>query len=330
MKRLKVVMAVSVVCALAGVCFADQAGAPAASALPQAYDLGGERSADTQYFHLVTNLVQYALDGTRAGSETYRLDLKCVPGRQTGTEGDTFTCRRFTIRRGDGPEVSIPALEGWTYVFTQTASGTDEEGQVLGIPHAKFEGLADANGAALPPLTAYMVYNTFIDFHAFCYGFAAPTLSGKGIQDLKAIGQRIVHAAAFSEPPVNVGTSVAEGSYFRNGEVTLELKGLSVVDGAACALVGFDSGEGSFKMLMEPMPDFKITTVGASHYFGDLYVDLASKWPRKIAMGELVISETQLPALPNMPANKVNAVHERASTIRAVSEEEFEQLVAGE
>jgi len=326
MKLTYVVVAVSAMFAAAAVCSAEEAAAPPASAFLQEFDLGAERSADTQYFHLVTKVIQYGLDGTRASTETFRMDLKCLPGRQTGTEGDTFTCRRFTIRRGDGREVGIPALEGWTYVFRQTETGLDEKGQVLGIPHAKFEGLVDSDGAPLLPVTAYMVYNTFIDFHGFCYEFAAPTVSGNGIQDLKAIGQKIVHAAAFSEPPVNIGTNVAEGSYYRNGEVTLELKGLSVVDGAVCALVAFDSGEGSFKMLMEPMPDFKIATVGASHYYGDLYVDLATRWPRKVTLGELVISETQLP----VPPNKINAVHERSSTVRAVSEEEFERLVAGQ
>ena len=55
---------------------------------------------------------------------------------------------------------------------------------------------------------AYYVYNAFIDFHGFCNVFAEPTTGGKGIQDLKSIGDKIVHAAAFTEPPVNLGSGI--------------------------------------------------------------------------------------------------------------------------
>ena len=116
--------------------------------------------------------------------------------------------------------------------------------------------------------------------------FAESTTEGNGIQNLKKIGQKIVHAAAFSEPPVNLGSNVSEGSFFKNGEITLEFKGLSVVNDRQCALLEYDSGESSFKIIMEPMPNMEIQTVGSSHYQGDIYKDLATNWVQKITMNE--------------------------------------------
>jgi hypothetical protein len=164
----------------------------------------------------------------------------------------------------------------------------------------------------LPADKAYFVYNTFIDFHSFCNVFAEAAPEDKGIQDLKRIGQKIVHAASFTEPPVNLGSNIAKGSTFKNGEVTLELKGVSVVDGAACAIVAFDSGQSSFQMVINPIPNMEVRTVGSSHYKGDLFIDLATRWVHKVTMDELVVSETSVPMVPT----KVNGVIERSSTIR--------------
>ena len=186
---------------------------------------------------------------------------------------------------------------------------------MFGIDHAQFEKLVDAKGQPIPADKAYHVYNAFIDFHAFCNVFAEPAAGGKGIQDLKTIGQKIVHAAAFTEPPVNLGSSVKEGSTFKNGEVTLELKGLSLVDDAACALLAYDSGESSFQMTITPMPNMEVRTVGSSHYKGDIHVDLATRWVRKATMNEWVVTETVVPTL----TNKINAVVERNIVIRNVT-----------
>jgi hypothetical protein len=97
--------------------------------------------------------------------------------------------------------------------------------------------------------------------------------------------------------------------------VTLELKGLSIVDGAPCAIVAFDSGQSSFQMTMNPMPNMEVHTVGASHYKGDIHIDLASRWPRKVTMDELVVAESTVPML----ANKVTAVIERNTIIRNIT-----------
>ena len=285
--------------------------------LNKEFDFTGAHSQQPQYFIMESKLITYALDGKRLGMDVYRLHLKCVPAKLAKTAGDEYTCARFTVQQGEGAEAVIPALANWTYVFKGTDQ--DEKGQVLGIDHSKFVNLVDADGKALPIDKTYHVYNAFIDFHAFCNVFAEPTTAGNGIQNLKKIGQKIVHAAAFSEPPVNLGNNIAVGSSFKNGEITLEFKGVSIVNGKPCALLEYDSGASSFKMIMKPMPEMEVRTVGSSHYFGDIYKDLVTQWVQKVTMTELVVSETILP----MPPNKVNNVIERNIVIRNVSEDEF-------
>ncbi|MCD6566257.1 MAG: hypothetical protein J7K53_09980 [Bacteroidales bacterium] len=287
------------------------------SILDQEFDLAGAPAQEIQYFKMESRLISYALDGKRVGTDIFRLQLKCVPAKIAGKEGDEYTCVRFTVQQGNNPEVEIPVLKNWKYIFKE--AGIDEQGQVFGIDHSKFENLTDSNGNAIPPDKSYHVYNAFIDFHSFCNVFAAKAPEGSGIQDLTEIGQKIVHAAAFSEPPVNLGANVSEGSFFKNGEITLEFKGLSVVNGSSCALIEYDSGESSFKMTMNPMPNMEVQTTGSSHYKGDIYKDLTTNWVQKVTMIEFVISETTLP----MPPNKINSVNERQIIIRNVSEEEF-------
>ncbi len=286
--------------------------------LHKEFDFAGAHSQQPQYFMMESKLITYALDGKRLSTDIYRLHLKCVPAKLAKKEGDEYTCSRFTVQQGETAETAIPALENWTYIFR--SMDQDEKGQVLGIEHSKFENLVDASGKTLPIDKTYHVYNAFIDFHAFCNVFAEPTTAGNGIQNLKKIGQKIIHAAAFSEPPVNLGNNILVGSSFKNGEITLEFKGVSVVNGKSCALLEYDSGESSFKMIMKPMPDLEVRTAGSSHYFGDIYKDLATHWVQKVTMTELVVSETTLP----MPPNKINSVIERNIVIRNVSESEFE------
>ena len=183
----------------------------------------------------------------------------------------------------------------------------DEKNQLFGIDYAKFQNLVDAEGKTIQEEEAYQVYNAFIDFHSMSDVFGEPVDEGKGVQDLKRIGDMIVHASAHSEVPLNGGGNFSEGSYFRNGEITLALKGLSVVSGADCALLEYDSGESSLKMLMKPAPNMEINVIGSSHYWGDIYKDLDSGWVRKAALREVVVMEITLPMQPN----KTNTVIER-------------------
>jgi len=288
------------------------------SFLQQEFDLAGERSLERRYYLMETKLLKYALDGKCTGVDTYRLKLEYVPASSSGKDQDEYICRRFTMQKGTESAASIPALADWSYIFI---SGYDEEGRVFGIDHDRFENLETEGGKALPLDMAYFVYNTFIDFHSFCNVFAERIDGGKGIQDLKKIGDKIIHAASFTEPPVSLGSNVAEGSTFKNGEVTLEFKGISLVDNISCSVVAFDSGESSFNMIMQPMPNMEIKTAGSSHYKGDLFIDMKSNWVQKVVMDEIVVSETILP----MPPHKINSVIERMTTIRSVSQTEFFQ-----
>jgi hypothetical protein len=281
------------------------------SYLQQEFELAGERLSERRYYLMETKLVKYALDGKRTGVDTFRLKLEYTPASISGKDRDEYICKRFTVQQGTESAASIPALAGWSYVFVD---GYDEEGRVFGIDHERFENLETGEGKALPPDMAYFVYNTFIDFHAFCNAFAERTDEGKGIQDLKKIGDIIIHAASFTEPPVSLGSNVAEGSTFKNGEVTLEFKGISLVDDILCSVVAFYSGESSFNMIMQPMPNMEIKTVGSSHYKGDLFIDMETNWVQKVVMDEIVVSETILP----MPPHKINSVIERMSTISII------------
>jgi hypothetical protein len=302
----------------AGFCLQAGAQSQAGDSIPLRgeFHLAGERVAAVQYFEMESRLATHAPDGSITGTDIYRLSLKCTPAKVAGTRGDVYTCRRFTITLGNAPEVSIPSLEGWQYEFTPHPMERSPNGTTLGIPHEPFEALKDQNGKAVPVVNAYHVYNAFIDFHSF-FIFADPTPSKGGIQDLSRIGQRIVHASANSQPATNLGTQVSEGSYFRNGEVTIELKGIGIVDGAPCAIVGFDSGASSFVMIMTPAPKFDVRTAGSSHYWGDIYKDLATNWVRKAVLTELVVSETTLPG----QASTIKGVIERSILVRNVTQE---------
>jgi hypothetical protein len=294
---------------------------PSLPDLEGSFDLAGERTPQVLYFRQQTEFVHIGFDGKRTGSETYVVTLRCVPAALSGKSADEYTCGKFQVRVGDAPAITIPALAGWSYAFGTVPAGIDDKGQVFGVPHDKFEKVIDSRGHELPVGIRYAVYNNFIDFHGFNDVFARPTKGGGGIQDLKMIGQKIVHAAAFSEPPVNLGSGIKSGSVFRNGEVTLEFKGVSIVDGAPCALVGYNSGESTLRMIMPLGGDKDMETVGGSQYTGDLYIDLATRWVRKVTMDEFVITETRLPGA----APKIDAYTVRHLLIRMISQAEFEQ-----
>lgn len=283
------------------------------------FNLAGPHSPEIQYFIMESQMITYALNGQRQGTDIFRLYLKCVPAQLSGKQGDEYTCLKFSVQLANSPEVEIPSLKNWSYVYNVVPSGKDDKGQVFGIDHSKFTGILDANGKALEIGKAYHVYNAFIDFHAITGVFSEKAYGGKGIQDISTIGQKIVHAAANSEAPVDLGENIEKGSVFRNGLVTLEFKGLSMVNNKECALIEYDSGESSFNMKMKPMPDMVVTTVGSSHYKGDIYKDLASNWVQKASLSEMVVSETVVPSF----GSKINAVIERSIRISNVPEREM-------
>ncbi|MCK5148043.1 hypothetical protein KAR48_14900 [bacterium] len=288
--------------------------------LDRQFDLAAPHVHEAQYFVMESRLTTLALDGTRLGTDVYKLLLMFDPKINKHGTGDGYRCVRFTISPGDSVILQIPVLKNWTYVLPE--SGYDNQGHVLGIDHGHFENIQDDKGQALPFDKAYHIYNAFIDFHAFCTIFADPTTDGHGIQDLNVIGDKVVHAAAFSQPPTNLGSHIAEGSFFRNGEIILAFKGLTVENGHPCALIGYDSGSSAFKMIMHPMPDLEIIAVGSSHYWGDIAKSLNNQWMQKATMVELVIAESALP----MPPGKINSVVERTISIHNVSKDAFYQF----
>jgi hypothetical protein len=63
------------------------------------------------------------------------------------------------------------------------------------------------------------------------------------------------------------------------------------------------------------MPTMEVPTKGSSHYWGDIYKDLAGGWIQKAVLHELVVSETTVPGL----SNKINSVIERSILIKNVN-----------
>lgn len=287
--------------------------------LSLSFNLTGNRTTDPQYYIQTTKLITYSLDGVIAEREKFILYLMCEPSGKRGLTGDKYICGKILWIKNDSTLTSISSLKGWSYYFNPDSTGMDEAGQVFGIDHAKFEKLTNNIGDQVPADKSYHVYNSFIDFHAFCNLFAEKTTNGKGAQDLHFIGDKIIHPASFSEAPVNLGSNIKEGSFFKNGEITLAFKGLSVISNNSCAILHFDSGESSLKMGMTLIPDVDIETVGTSHYFGDIFIDLNSYWVQKVEMSEFVVTKTVLP----FPPNKINSVVEREVIIRNVGMDEF-------
>ena len=285
--------------------------------LERQYDLAPQHSRDTQYYMMESKMQTHASDGTPLGWDVYKLYLRCVPAHDA-SRGDEYTCLKFTVQLNKSPEVSIPSLTNWKYYFLLTPSAKDEKGQVLGIDHSKFEKIVDENGRTLPDGNTYHVYNAFIDFHSMSI-FSERTGAGHGVQDLGHLGDKIVHVASFSQPPVNLGSHIAEGSYFKNGEVTLLFKGLSRVNEKTCALLEYDSGESSFYVLMKPMPNMDVSTKGSSHYWGDIYKDLSTGWIQKATLREMVVAETTIPG----QTNKLSSVVERNISINNVKQGKF-------
>ena len=290
------------------------------------FDLSINRKLGIQFYNMQTQYIHFGFDGKRTGVETYHLKLRCLPAELSGRGLDEYTCEELGLQLGDkGRMTTLPRLDHFTYRFDMMSSAMGK-GPVFGIPHEPFEGLTDSAGNKLSTDICYAVYNNFIDFHSLNDVFSRPMKYGKGIQELKSIGDRVVHASAFTEAPVSLGTFIKPGSTFRNGEVSLELKGVTTIDNAACALVGYDSGESILKMIIAPgMSDQEFLTEGGSEYKGDIYIDLETGLVRKITLDENVVSQIQG---PNLPA-KIPMYTVRHLLLRLVSEQEFERRNAG-
>lgn len=216
------------------------------------FNLGGERSREPHDFRLETHTVNYGPDGARERRATFRLDLSCTPG----LEGDHYVCRKFSFEAEGNPERTIPALAGWEYTMRRGAAPVDEKNQLLTLDQARFQALKDDTAQPVSLGVTYAAYSAFVDFHSFFEMLAEQTSERPGIQELHSIGERTSFTPS-AEAPVHLLGAVSEGSSFKSGEITMEFLGLSLVDGKRCALIRYDLGEGSFRMLMEPAPGTK-------------------------------------------------------------------------
>lgn len=282
--------------------------------LGQSFALTGPRTPETRRFKMETKVVYIEADGTRGTPVVLRLELEASPVGESEEQGHRYQCLGTTYQRGEEPEVGIPSLKGYAYVLRRNEDGSfHQDGKIFGLDHGRFQSLVDDHGNPMPPEMCFSLHNMFVDFHAFCDQFARSTASGKGgMQDLRRVGDRIVHEAAFSNPTEQLTGSTGQGSEFRNGEVTLRFVGLSLVDERPCAVVHFDSGDSSFNIAVNHSPELQLNSVGAAHYWGDLFLELESKWVRQCVMGEFTVSQTSLGA-----DQVINAVMERTTTIRS-------------
>ncbi len=283
--------------------------------LTQNFNLTAPQTSETQFYIMKSENSSYNLDGKKTGTHIYTLFIQWNTA-EIKQENKEFTCHKFFFQKNKNERVTIPALENYRYSFT---GGIDEQQQVFGIDHSKFENLKNSNGQPIPQDQSYHIYNCFIDFHAFCNVFAEPTEEGNGIQHLSEIGDKIIHEAAHSEAPTHLGKNIADGSFFKNGEITLRFTGVGLVNDLNCAIIGLNSGESSFKMIMDIAPEIRVITVGGSRYRGEIYKDLASHWVQKVSFNEVVISETTMP----VPPNKINMVVQREIDISNVGQNEF-------
>jgi len=283
----------------------------AAALLSRPFNFDRPHKPEAQQFEMSSTMTIKAPNGKNSSVTIYRLSLACEPEHLT--HGHRYTCLGFTVSHDETMPVALPSLEGWNYVFTHQPGERDERGRTLGIDHAPFEHLVDASGTPLSELDSYHVYNAFIDFHAFEV-FSDPSLSGPGIQNLQHVGEKVVHASSHSKPSTTLGRSVSTGSWFQNGEVTIEFAGLGKIDSSLCAIISVDSGASSFRMLTNPAPEAKLSTEGSSHYWATIYKDVDTMWIRRATLTELVVSETVLPGT----ASPVHGVAERSIVLTNV------------
>jgi hypothetical protein len=280
------------------------------------FDLSSDRKREAQYFLMDTRYIHFGLNGKRLGTESYLLKLQYIPKTSSGENVDEYRCSELQIQTNDCAPVTIPQLRNWTYVFNPALSAP---GMLWGIPQDKFIKITDSVGNVLPFSVRYAIYINFIDFHSINNIFSRPMKFGKGIQDLKEVGQRIVHPATFMEAPVNFGAEIKPGSIFQNGKVSLELKGISIIEGAPCAIIAYDAGESKLKMILPISIDQESVTEGGSQYMGDIYVDLTTRFVRKATLDEYMVTET----IATNQRSKTNEFTTRHILLRLVGQKEF-------
>jgi hypothetical protein len=289
-------------------------------ALRGPFDFSSERTREAHSFRMDTQYIHFALNGKCLATESYLLTLQYTPQASPSESLDRYTCVELRFQTDESPPATIADLTNWSYLFNPLLSGADERGPLYGISQEKFLHLTDSHGKPLPFSIRYALYNNFIDFHSINDTFTRPMPFGPGIQDLHEIGQSIVHPASFVKASVTFGSEIKPGSVFQNGKVTLAMKGVSVVDEAPCALIAYDAGQSQLKLILPDSSNQDILTEGSSHYKGDIFVDVATRWVRKATLDEYMVTEISAPGWP-APRHEYTVRH---LLLRQIGQEELE------
>ena len=266
------------------------------------YNLGRERKREPRFYLVQHEVATHGSNGKPKSIDTYKMRLMCEPVDQsTGNAAYKYTCTSFIVKRKNSPEVTIPSMEGWSYEFNKqllSREGLDSHGQMMGIPHAKFENLTDSNGAKLPIELPYQIYSAFTYFHTCCNMVVEPDQFDRYIGDLKRIGDKNESEISSTEVPINLGSVILDGSKYKTGITVLEFKGLSNVDDKPCAIIGYEEIGGTWVTFIQAMPLMKVKTVGGTQIRSDIYVDLASLWVQKATYIVTDITKTTLFGIP--------------------------------
>lgn len=292
------------------------------SILSKEYDLGRERTTESHFYLVQHEVVTYKSNGKPKSIDIYKMRLMCEPiDQSTRNTAYKYTCTSFTVKRKSSPEIAIPSMEGWSYEFNKqllSKEGFDTHGQMMSIPQAKFENLADSNGAKLPIELPYQIYSTFTYFHTCCNMVVEPDQFDKYVGDFKRIGDKNESELSSSELPISLGSVILDGSKYKTGLTELEFKGLSNVDNKSCAIVGYQEIRGSWVTYIQAMPLMKVKTVGGTQIRADIYIDLASLWVQKATYIVTDITKTTLFGIP-VDISTIVTTH----TIHAVPKTEF-------
>lgn len=292
--------------------------------LSREYSFAPGRAADTQYYIMHADMTMYAANGEQAGNLSRIMFVTAEPAGATPEDGYYYTCRKFALIDNGAPAVTIPALENWRYLSTASFVGVDDQQQIFGIDQGKFASLIDSYGVPIQPDMAYNIYDVFIDFHSIVSMYAEPVDGSAGIGDLTGIGQTVTLAASGIEAPLHFGDLFADGSHSRNGTMSLQFKGLSAMGDAACALIAYDTGEGSLTMIMSPAPDMTLENTGVFRNTGEIWRDLDSQCVLKAAEEGMVITEMFIP----WSGETVHTIALRSTLIENVPQARFDSEMA--
>jgi hypothetical protein len=263
--------------------------------LEQEYNLMSSRFNNPLSYVTQFEVAYHSSNGKLKWVDKFELNLTLNPSDNSkGTE--KFTCTKFSVQLKGGVNATIPSLEGWSYNFsleTLNKEGLDEQGLMFGIPHSKFENLIDSNGKKLSIEAQYQVYSAFIYFHSYC-----SQLADQSAKSLKKIGDQSINDLTGLESPVDLGKKFLNGSKFLHGIETLEFKGLGLIEGKKCAIIGFNETGGGYVMYIRPMPVLKVKTVGGTRYSGEMYIDLKSLNVKKVKVTIIDMTKTTMYGIP--------------------------------